>query len=50
MSAPLPAPDHATVARRHALAHWVGRGSLAIVVVLGLGAPFLLEPSQALWM
>ena len=45
MSAPLPAPDHGTVPRWHALAPWAVRASLTIVVALGLGAPFLLEPS-----
>ena len=32
------------------LAAWAARGSLTIVVALGLGAPFLLEAPQALWM
>ena len=50
MNSPLPAPDDGTGARWRALAPWVVRGSLAIVVVLALSAPFLLEPAQALWM
>jgi len=50
MSAPLPAPDHGTVPRWHALAPWAVRASLTIVVALGLGAPFLLEAPQAVWM
>jgi signal transduction histidine kinase/CheY-like chemotaxis protein/HPt (histidine-containing phosphotransfer) domain-containing protein len=49
MSAPLPAPDRRTVPRWHALAPWVVRGSLVIVVALGLGTPFLLEAPQAVW-
>jgi signal transduction histidine kinase/CheY-like chemotaxis protein/HPt (histidine-containing phosphotransfer) domain-containing protein len=50
MSAQLPAPDHGAVPRWHALAPWAVRGSLTIVVALGLGAPFLLEAPQAVWM
>jgi len=50
MSAPVPAPDSGAVPRWHALAPWAVRGSLTIVVVLGLGAPFLLEAPQAVWM
>jgi signal transduction histidine kinase/CheY-like chemotaxis protein/HPt (histidine-containing phosphotransfer) domain-containing protein len=49
MSAPLPAPGQG-IPRWHALGPWAVRGSLAIVVTLGLGAPFLLEAPQALWM
>jgi signal transduction histidine kinase/CheY-like chemotaxis protein/HPt (histidine-containing phosphotransfer) domain-containing protein len=50
MNSPLPAPDDGTGARWRALAPWVVRGSLAIVIVLALSTPFLLEPAQALWM
>jgi signal transduction histidine kinase/CheY-like chemotaxis protein/HPt (histidine-containing phosphotransfer) domain-containing protein len=50
MSAPLPAPDHGRAPRWHALAPWAVRGSLTIVVALGLSAPFLLEAPQAFWM
>ena len=35
--------------RLHARAPWIVRVSLAIVVVVGLGAPFVLPPQQALW-
>jgi signal transduction histidine kinase/CheY-like chemotaxis protein/HPt (histidine-containing phosphotransfer) domain-containing protein len=35
--------------RLHASAPWIVRVSLAIVVVVGLGAPFALPPQQALW-
>ncbi|HEX3124916.1 MAG TPA: histidine kinase dimerization/phospho-acceptor domain-containing protein, partial [Rhodanobacteraceae bacterium] len=50
MSAQIPAPDTGAIPRWHALAPWAVRGSLTIVVVLGLGAPFLLEAPQAVWM
>ena len=33
-----------------ALAPWVARASLTIVVALGLSAPFVLDAPQALWM
>jgi len=35
--------------RWHAIAPWAVRASLGIVTAVGLGAPFLLEPQQALW-
>jgi len=35
--------------RLHSIAPTIVRVSLAIVVVVGLGAPFFLEPQQALW-
>ena len=35
--------------RLHARAPWIVRVSLAIVVVVGLGAPFALPPQQAVW-
>ena len=35
--------------RWHAIAPWAVRVSLGIVTAVGLGAPFLLEPQQALW-
>ncbi|HET7065912.1 MAG TPA: ATP-binding protein [Rudaea sp.] len=50
MSARVPAPDHRAVPRWHALAPWAVRGSLTIVVALGLGAPFLLDAPQAVWL
>ncbi len=50
MSAQVPAPDHGAVSHWHALAPWVLRGSLTIVVALGLGAPFVLDAPQAAWM
>jgi signal transduction histidine kinase/CheY-like chemotaxis protein/HPt (histidine-containing phosphotransfer) domain-containing protein len=34
----------------HGSAPWIVRMSLGIVVVVGLGAPFLLPPAQAMWM
>ena len=50
MNARVPTPDHGAIPRWHALAPWAVRISLTIVVALGLGAPFLLEAPQALWM
>ncbi len=50
MSAQVPAPDHGAVPRWHALAPWAVRGSLTIVAALGLGAPFVLDAPQAIWM
>jgi signal transduction histidine kinase/CheY-like chemotaxis protein/HPt (histidine-containing phosphotransfer) domain-containing protein len=50
MSAQVPAPDLGAVPRWHALAPWVLRGSLTIVVALGLGAPFVLDAPHAMWM
>jgi signal transduction histidine kinase/CheY-like chemotaxis protein/HPt (histidine-containing phosphotransfer) domain-containing protein len=35
--------------RLHSIAPSIVRASLGIVVAVGLGAPFLLEPQQALW-
>jgi signal transduction histidine kinase/CheY-like chemotaxis protein/HPt (histidine-containing phosphotransfer) domain-containing protein len=35
--------------RLHASAPWIVRLSLAIVVIVGLGAPFALPPQQAVW-
>ena len=50
MSAPAPTLDPGAVPRWHALAPWVVRASLTIVVALGLSAPFVLDAPQALWM
>jgi len=50
MSAQAPTLDPGAVPRWHALAPWVVRASLTIVVALGLSAPFVLDAPQALWM
>ncbi len=39
----------ASLRRLHPAAPWIVRISLAIVVAIGLGAPFVLPPQQALW-
>ena len=47
---PPPPEARSTILRRlRPAAPWIVRTSLAIVVVLALGAPFALPPAQALW-
>ena len=50
MSAQPSAPVSVAAPLWHAYAPWAIRASLAIVIALGLGAPFLFEAPQALWL
>ena len=38
-----------SLGRLHSIAPWIVRLGLSIVLAVGLGAPFLLPPQQALW-
>jgi len=46
---PLPDAHRSMLQRLHPAAPWIVRVSLALVVVVALGAPFALPPAQAVW-